>query len=220
MKKTILKTEITKILNTYSVRKDEFEEIKKEGLENYYKSKFTRGYYIHISEEIEKSTITGRIIVKHIKPNGKITYNDIWERNEENKLEFIFRNTWKQPISDAEYIRDLKEDVELMKEQYQKLIIENKNLKEQIENIKNDFNKNNSNHLQEEIEKLHQENQKLKNEKKHNARGAGRKPSQERINAIKKVKQLLEAGTSEHEIMNKLGISKATFYRYKKSIKN
>lgn len=101
-----------------------------------------------------------------------------------------------------------------------KLIIENKNLKEQIENIKNDFNKNNSNHLQEEIEKLYQENQKLKNEKKHNARGAGRKPSQERINAIKKAKQLLEAGSSEYEIMNKLGISKATFYRYKKSIKN
>ncbi len=216
MKKLILKSEITKILNTYSVRKDEFEEIKKENLENYYKSKFARGYYIHISEEIEKSTRTGRIIVKHINGNGKITYNDIWERNEENKLEFIFRNTWNQPISDAEYIRDLKEDVELMREQYKKLIIENKNLKEQIEN----FNKNNSNHLQEEIEKLHQENQKLKNEKKHNARGAGRKPSQERINAIEEVQRLLATGTSENEIMNKLGISKATFYRYKKSIKN
>lgn len=271
MKKWILKKEITEILNTYSVRKDEFEAIEKEGFEYYYKNKFVRGYLIHISEEIEKSIKTGRIIVTHTEPNGKITYNDIWKRNEENKLEFVFRNPWNQPFSDAEYIRDLEEDIEKMREQYHKLtddteykelkreklklemqldeqeekyqklinekeelernlyeqfqnfhdlISENESLKRELEKLKSDSDKDNSDHLQEEIEKLHQENQKLKNEKKHNARGAGRKPSQERLNAIEQVKKLLEAGASEQEIKEQLGISKATFYRYKRNISN
>lgn len=277
MKKWILKKEITEILNTYSVRRDEFEAIKKEGFEYYYKSKFARGYYIHISEEIEKGgkdirdIATGRIIVTHTKANGRITYNDIWDRDKEGKLEFRFRNPWDQPFSDAEYIRNLEEDIEKMREQYHKLtddteykelkreklklemqldeqeekyqklidekeelernlheqfqnfhdlISENESLKRELEKLKGDFGKDNSDHLQKEIEKLHQENQKLKNEKKHNARGAGRKPSQERINAIEEVRQLLESGTSEHEIMSKLGISKATFYRYKRNINN
>lgn len=247
MKKWILKKEITEILNTYSVRKDEFEAIEKEGFEYYYKSKFARGYYIHISEEIEKGgkdirdIATGRIIVTHTKANGRITYNDIWDRDKEGKLEFRFRNPWDQPFSDAEYIRNLEEDIEKMREQYHKLtdekeelernlyeqfqnfydlISENESLKRELEKLKGDFGKDNSDHLQKEIEKLHQENQKLKNEKKHNARGAGRKPSQERINAIEEVRQLLESGTSEHEIMSKLGISKATFYRYKRNINN
>lgn len=55
---------------------------------------------------------------------------------------------------------------------------------------------------------------------KHNERGAGRKPSQERLNAIEQMQALLKSGMSEQDIMNKLGISRATFYRYKKSINN
>lgn len=261
MKKWILKKEITEILNTYSVRKDEFEAIEKKGFEYYYKSKFARGYYINISEEIKKGgkdmcdIVTGRIIVTHTKANGRITYNDIWERDKEGKLEFLFRNLWNQPFSDGEYIRDLKEDVEKMREQYhkltddteykelkreklklemdldekdnkyneleekyQQLIDENESLKKEVEQLKSDSDKDNSD-LQEKIEKLQQENQRLKNEK-HNARGAGRKPSQERLNAIEQVKKLLEAGASEQEIKKQLGISKATFYRYKRNISN
>lgn len=244
MKKWILKKEITAILNMYSIRKDEFEAIEKEGFEYYYKSKFTRGYYIHISQEIEKGgkdicdIETGRIIVTHIKANGKITYNDIWERDKEGKLEFLFRNPWNQPFSDGEYIKDLKEDVEKMREQYRKLIddtkykelkAEKKKLEMELDEKDKKYNEleeqyqrliSEKESLKKELEKLKSENQKLKSEKKHNARGAGRKPSQERINAIKEVQQLLESGTSEHEIQKQLGISRSTFYRYKRNINN
>ena len=54
----------------------------------------------------------------------------------------------------------------------------------------------------------------------HNARGAGRKPSQERLNAIEAVREMLNNGSSEQEIMKRLKISRATFFRYKKCIKN
>ena len=58
---------------------------------------------------------------------------------------------------------------------------------------------------------------RLNNDTKvHNARGAGRKPSQERLNAISQVKSLLESGCSDQEIMNQLGISRATFLQIQK----
>lgn len=257
MKKWILKTEISQILNTYSVNKDEFETVKDEKFEHYYKNKFVKGYFIEICDEIEKSTRTGRIIVKHIKPNGKIKFFDIWERNKEGKIEFTFRNLSNQPISDADYIRDLNEEIKKMREQYhkltndteykelkheklklemdldekdnkynelekkyQKLIIEKKeletNLYEKFQNFHDLISENKN--LKRENEKLQEENQKLISDTTHNSRGAGRKPSQERINAIEEVRKLLKVGTNEKEIMNKLDISKATFYRYKKEI--
>lgn len=59
----------------------------------------------------------------------------------------------------------------------------------------------------------------LENNTKHNARGAGRKPSPERLKSIEQVKVLLDSGCSDQDIMTQLGISRATFYRYKKEIK-
>ena len=53
----------------------------------------------------------------------------------------------------------------------------------------------------------------------HNARGAGRKPSPERLKSIEQVKALLGSGCSDQDVMTQLGISRATFYRYKKSIR-
>lgn len=53
----------------------------------------------------------------------------------------------------------------------------------------------------------------------HNARGAGRKPSLERLKVIGQVKVLIDSGYSDQDIMTQLGISRATFYRYKKSIR-
>lgn len=78
--------------------------------------------------------------------------------------------------------------------------------------------------LQNRIEDLEAKYQELisdtKEKTKHNARGAGRKPSTERLEAIQKVKSLLDAGTDDEDIMKQLNISRATFYRYKRSINN
>lgn len=84
-----------------------------------------------------------------------------------------------------------------------------------VYSIAADFEKEN---LLKQIEELQQENMELKSKTKHNARGAGRKPSQERINAITQVKALMDKGISDKDIQQKLGISKATFYRYKRDI--
>ena len=66
----------------------------------------------------------------------------------------------------------------------------------------------------------HEELKELQEKTKHNARGAGRKPSEKRLEAIQKVKSLLDAGIDDEEIMQQLNISRATFFRYKRSIKN
>ena len=71
---------------------------------------------------------------------------------------------------------------------------------------------------------LKEENQKLINEiskkTRHTARNAGRKPSSERKEAVEQTRKLLESGASSQEIMEKLKISRSTFFRYKKSINN
>ena len=74
--------------------------------------------------------------------------------------------------------------------------------------------------MQEQIKLLEEENQQLKRKIGHNARGAGRKPSKKRSNAIQQLKELIRLGYSEKEIMEKLQISRPTFFRYKKSINN
>ena len=74
--------------------------------------------------------------------------------------------------------------------------------------------------MQEQIKLLEEENRQLRKKAGHNARGAGRKPSLERFAAIQQVKELLDSGYDEKEITEMLQISRATFFRYKRSIKN
>lgn len=203
MKKWITKAEITKILNTYSVKNGEFISVDK--TENFYKSQVVHGYIISIAEEKISGEKTGRILVSHTRANGKRTYQDAWERDENGDLQFCFRNLWNQPFSDAECIRDLEEQIQQLKEAGRKL-------QEQLDNQK-----------QITSEKTNTESQKLNTETKHNARGAGRKrlgESPKTIEKLNQVKELLDKGFEEQEIMEKLGISRATFYRYKKNLKN
>jgi DNA-binding CsgD family transcriptional regulator len=67
----------------------------------------------------------------------------------------------------------------------------------------------------DEIKALQAENEALK---KKNARGAGRKPSAQRKEAIRQLDIMLAAGKSETEIAEQLGISMRTLYRYKKEL--
>lgn len=200
MKKWITKSEIAQIINTYSIRKDEFKQVS--NINYCYQSKLIKGYMITLSEEQNNIEKTGRIIVTHTQDNGKRTYIDVWKHDKNNKLCFLFRNLWNQPLSDTEYIKDLEYQIENLKQAGRKLQVELQKKQKLI------FDTN---------EPIQQPEQP---KTKHNERGAGRKPSQERLNAIEQMKTLLKSGISEQDIMNTLGISRATFYRYKKSISN
>jgi hypothetical protein len=68
----------------------------------------------------------------------------------------------------------------------------------------------------DKIKALQTENEELK---KKNARGAGRKPSEDRKEAIRQLETMLAAGKNDTEIAKQLGISMRTLYRYKKELK-
>ena len=226
MKKWITKSEISKLLKTYSVRKDEFQPVGESGY--FFQSKMIKGYTIKISQEtidaLDYFRKTGRIIVSHTQSNGKRTYVDVWERDRNDNLQFRFRNLWNQQLSDADYIKELEEKNDQLLQAGRKLqdqlsTIQHERINSQ-ELIVDTNDKEGVLYLRNQINELEEEYQKLKNDTNiHNARGAGRKPSKERLNAINQVKSLIESGCSDQDIMNQLGISRATFYRYKKNIK-
>lgn len=218
-RKWITKPEIKKILKTYSIRADEFQPIEK--LEYSYQSQYVKGYVITIMAEERNEPdyheTTGRIMVSHTQPDGRRTFVDIWVHDKHNQLQFKFRNPHNQPLSDIAYIEQLEqENAELIKagrELQQKL-------KEPGRMSHKDYDTDTEKQtLLEQIESLKQENQKLK-ESINNTKKAGRPLSQERISAIKQMQELLKQGCNDKEIMERLDISRATYFRYKKSIKN
>lgn len=226
MRKWITKKEVSKILRTYSIRKDEFLPI--DGKEYFYQSQIVKGYTITISEEIEQgknySKKTGRIVVAHTQWNGRKAFNDIWEREKNGILQFRFRNLWNQPTSDIAYMHELEKQngqlsvyIEEMHEQFssvQKVSQESQLLINDTTHIA-EFAQ-----MQERIKLLEEENQQLKRKNRHNARGAGRKPSPKRSAAIQQMEKLIHSGYSDKEIIEELKISRSTFFRYKKSIIN
>lgn len=215
----ITKAEIAKILDTYSVHKNEFIQVSK--MNNSYKSTFVDGYIINVSKEPDPEI--ERIHVAHTQDGGIRTYVDIWERSAGGKLEFRFRNLQGQPVSDAKYIKELEqENAELkqagreLKQAKKELERENGELKQAKKELRAQLDE-----CQKLIDDTDRWMQQIEQRKpKHNERGAGRKPSKERLDAIARMQVLLESGAGEQEIKKALGISRATFYRYKRSIKN
>lgn len=221
VKKWITKKEIADLLKAYSVQADEFERMKTEGY--FFKSKYARGYTISLEPEVQHgSTKTGRIVASHTKNGGKRTFKDIWERDSDNKLQFMFRNPWNQPFTDRDYIRDLEAKIHEL-ESYQKLI-NNTNqsqdtlvtLHQEIESLKAE-----NEVLKTQVNALIEKNQKLIDMTKHNARGAGRKANPQHLDAqVKKVQALIEDGKTASEIQQAMKISSSTYFRYKRLTKN
>lgn len=109
MKKWITKTEIKKILDVYSVRKNEF--IQVANINYCYQSSLVKGYMITLSEGSVTANTQKQVIITHSQDDGKRTYTDIWERGKDGLLKFRFRNlktspsqtqnisvNWKKPI--------------------------------------------------------------------------------------------------------------------------
>lgn len=225
IRKWITKKEITDILRAYSVRTDEFEPFGDEGYS--YINKYIRGYILSIDQEflhgIEK---TGRIIVSHSRTNGKRTFRDIWQRDSEGKIQFIFRNPWDKPFTDYDYIKDLEAQISELKEY-------GLNLRSQLEkspgpavdtdpSLEQELTllKSENESLRSQIADLTEKCEKLTKATKHNARGAGRKADPAHLEAqARKVRELLADGKTPIEIQGIMGISRSSFFKYKKLIK-
>ena len=73
--------------------------------------------------------------------------------------------------------------------------------------------------LQSQIAALTEKYDKLIKETKHNARGAGRKPNPAHLESqAKKIQDLLDAGKTPVEIQKIMGISRRSFFKYKKHL--
>ena len=168
------------------MQKNEFKRL--EGFEKEtYESIRLKGYVVSLSEETAYGEKTGRIIATHTRPDGKISLQDIWERNGNGQLIFRFRNLDNAPPADREYIRDLEDENKRLMENGR--LLQNK-LRELNAESPMDSQKLESEcqSLRKELEVSHKlindyrnELDALKAERsectRHDARGAGRKPS-------------------------------------------
>ncbi len=244
--RVLTKTDIKRILSLYRLQKNEFRCI--EGLQELtYESIRLKGYVISFSEELLCGERTGRIIVTHTRCDGKINLYDIWERDADGQLQFRFRNPQGTPPADIDYIKGLEEENRQLREvgqisQEKIRASDNADLNGQMTGSTNESHKLNSEdmialqearaemqELKKELDMSHKLISDLKDELAriknaaekntgHNARGAGRKPSKERADAVERCRLLLGQGKSREEIQDILGISSATFYRYKRFI--
>ena len=225
-KKWITKKEVADILKSYSVRPNEFEQVGDDGY--FFKSSYTKGYTISFEPEIQHGSVkTGRIIVSHTQNGGKRTFQDLWERDLEDKLQFVFRNPWDKPFTDYDYIQELEAQISELKEYGLKL-------QERSEKCPGSSPLETTEPLNQELTILRFENEALRNqivaltekhdklikETKHNARGAGRKPNPAHLESqAKKIQDLLDAGKTPVEVQKALKISRSTFFKYKKFLK-
>lgn len=221
-KKWITKKEVSDILKSYSVRTNEFEQVGDNGY--FFKSNYTRGYTISLEPEIHGSIKTGRVVVSHAQNGGKRTFQDIWERDSDNRLQFKFRNPWDRPFSDHAYIQELEAQILELKEAGQKvqeqLAEHHEPSQGSPEQLQQEitFLKSENKALQAQVSALTEKYEGLLKKTKHNARGAGRKPDPQHLDSqAKKVQELLDAGKTPVEVQKIMGISRSSFFKYKKS---
>lgn len=116
-------------------------------------------------------------------------YNNLVEKKESQLESLPEYQQMKNRIEQLELIKKLNEDT-----------IKHKDKTEKV--------------LREKINKLQVENKEFKTI--HNARGAGRKPMSEE--KVMQLENLVKQGQKKEEICKILGISRATYYRIKKSL--
>lgn len=231
-KSGLTRADIERISSAYRLQRNEFRRI--EGFETEtYESIRLKGYVLSLSEEkISCGEETGRIIVTHTRCDGKISLYDIWERDADGQLQFRFRNPRDIPPTDRDYIRDLEEENRRLKET---LLLPDGSDERLMDHRSDNEDPSAIQRLQTEILELKKEldishelitenereldrlRTRLKDPPIHNARGAGRRPSKDRADAVKRCRALSAQGKSRTEIQDILGISSATFYRYKRS---
>ena len=229
-KNWITKKHLSQLLEAYSFKKNEFilDEDQESGTYRYSGSRKDSGIHLTVSSwynSIQAKTEGYKVSLSD--ENGIITCIDFY-RPEGESLIHVMRNVPKEPRSD-EYREALKDIRQLEKENYA-LYHEKKRLQDEIDGLKKQLAKaRDLTALEKKIEKLSAENRQLKKDINEcqkltavthvkNERGAGRHKSPERAEAVTRLKQLIEADTPQKEIIEKLRISKRTYYRYKKEL--
>ncbi len=198
------KTTINHILDSYSTRPQEFESL---GIENRFKSKIIQGYTITIEPEKAGSNndYTGRIIVHHSSSRGKRVFNDIWECDSNGNHYWLCRNPINVPLSDAESYRNLEKELNQVKAAARELKKEHDKTVALLEE-------------QLEINRSLKNNQAIIDT---NIRKSGRpKETEKQLLKANEIKALLSEGKTNEEIMIRLNLRRATFFRLKKMIKS
>lgn len=202
----LTKRQKEEILKAYTISKAEY----KEKRENFFINSGLHSGIIFSDIETEP----GYFEVRRTDANGNTKFRDRWKKEKDGSMTFISSNPIEVPLSDIEIIKDLQEENEKLKEA-------GRELKKQLANpgasivSENDLL---------ELYELREENEKLKKElsdirEKLTRRGrAGRPEDTEKKELLHdKITKLMESGKTEKEICKELEISRATYFRYKKS---
>ena len=160
-------------------------------------------------------TDPGYFEVRRTDANGNTKFIDRWKKEKNGSMTFISSNPIEVPLSDIEVIKDLQEENEKLREA-------GRELKKQLANNPGTSSVSEIDLL--ELYELREENEKLKKElsdirDKLTRRGrAGRPEDTEKKELLHdKITRLIESGKTEKEICKELEISRATYFRYKKS---
>lgn len=206
--KRIKKAIIQQILSTYSLKKTEFEELKelkvKKNIIYLGRSKIIKGYMIQVEYEqidVLKSDVlnnsypdkenTGRLLVTHMDPSGRIQYADIWKiENDIDTPCFVSRDTaeTREKSTQYYYVEQLEKEIEQLKEAGRELI--------------------------EKYTELEKKYAELERQKEKGKRKSKKKPGHPFVD--KKIeKQILkdcQAGMAKVEIAKKYNVTRATVY--------
>ena len=199
----LTKTQKAFIIRAYCVTKAEYTE---KSPDFYYHQGLHAGLKISKSE-----TEPDTVIVTRTDGHGKIRFRDRWILEPDGTPCFLSSNPADVPLSDIQVIKDLEAEIVRLKQEGAKW-----------KEIASLSKSNSDTHDEDYIVKLKAENQALKAklyelEAKISRKGkAGRKENMERKETLRDhIDKLIHAGMREKEICAKLGISRATFYRYR-----
>ncbi len=120
-KKALTKADRDKILNSYSLRKNEFTEYSSEGYT--YKSHILNQggiTYLITIKVVDDDGNNKTIHVTHSDNRGRRTFIDVWTKLKDGTLEWLCRNPVNVPLSDIEVIHDLKAQLAALNERFNK----------------------------------------------------------------------------------------------------
>lgn len=214
-KKKLTKKEISEILDSYSLRPNDFEEISEAvepGYKYVYKSRRPKErYLIFIMPQPDNV-----ILANHTDEDGCRTFTDTWRRNKDGSLKWMFRNPTNVPLSDIAAFDDIKKENDELREEVIRLQERLKEKEHQISWAISDTSRkleSENEQLRAELEKYHKTQPVIDT----GLRKAGRPKGSIKKKGIENdIEALMREGLSDKDIIARLGLSRATYYRRKK----
>ncbi len=124
MKKWLTKKDETRIIAAYSIRPGDIKPL--DAIEHTYvyfpAARAGKAALLKIERETTKTTITGRILVRHSDSEGRIVAVDAWERDDQGLYQWVCRNPAGMPLSDKEVFAAYEKTIAEMKQKYHEFI--------------------------------------------------------------------------------------------------